>query len=431
MQVRVEDVNTVKKILHIEIPEEEVTRELDEAYKNINKTAKIKGFRPGRVPRAVLERLYKKNVSAEITSKLIQESFAEALKETDLKYVGNPAIDPPEPKAKEPYRYDATIELHPEIKDIDIKGIKLKKQIYKVTEDQVEAQLAEIQKTMTRLKPLDGERPVQDGDVVLIDFEGFKDGQPFDETRKTENFGMKVGAGQLLKEFDETVIGMTPGETREFSTHFPEDHPSEKLANTDITFQVTLKEIRQEDVPEINDELAARLGKQTVEELKDQIRENLTQGYDKRTEQEMTEQIFSAVLEQQDFEVPDIMVEYELNSIISEAERSFTYQNTSMEELGLTREILSEKYRDTAVSQVKRSLILNKLIEQENVSLSDEELENEMKEMSQALNKTLAELKNHYRQNQEELEYFKHMLLEKKVIRLIVENSELEVAEPE
>lgn len=426
MQVSVEDLGSVKKKLHIEIPEEEVTRELDEAYKKLNKTAKVRGFRPGKVPRSVLERLYKKNVNAEISSKLIQESFEAAIKETNLAYLGQPQIDPPEPKAKHPYKYDVTIELNPEISDIDYKGITLKKPLYNVSDEAVEAQLKNIQRIAKEQKPLEEDRALREDDIAVIDFEGFKDGQPFAEAQKTENYVMKVGRSQIIKEFDEKLVGMTPKETREISVRFPESYLNPNIANLELTFQVTLKEIREEFLPEINDELANRLGKENLEELKKQVISDLNQGYEKRIEQELNEQIFQEILSRQDFEVPDIMVEYELDGIIREVENSFTYQGTTMEEQGVTREMLVEKYRDTAVNQLKRRLILNKLVEQENMTVSDEEVEIGLKEMAESLNKTPAELRNYYKQNNAEFEYFKHALLEKQAIRLVIENSIIE-----
>ncbi|MBC8199000.1 MAG: trigger factor [Desulfobacterales bacterium] len=431
MQVTVEDINTVKKKLYIEIPNDVVVQELDQAYKNLKKTAKIKGYRPGKTPRSVLERLFKKDVHYDVSSKLLQDSLINAIKEKDLKVIGTPKIDPPGLDAKEPYKYDATIEVQPEIDDLDFKGLKLKKNLYKVSNEEISAQLKMLQKNLAQQKTVEEARPVQKEDFALIDYEGFKDGKPFAETQKTENFTLKVGNGKIFKEFDEQLIGMNPGESKEINIHFSEDYFNKKLANLDITFHVKLNEIREEVLPEINDEFAKDLGKyETLDELKNAISDNLQEGYKKRTEQELNEQIFTALIAKKDFEVPDIMVEYELNSIIADIERSFAYSNTSMEDLGLSKENLSEKYRDTAIKQVKRHLILNKLIEQEKLTLSDEEINNGFKEMSKVFNKPLEEISSFYKQNKDNLELFKNTLLEKKSIKLIIENSIIENVEP-
>ena len=162
MHVTVEDVSGVKKTLHIEIPQEEVVRELDSAYSQLKKTAKIKGFRPGKAPRSVLERMFKKDVHADVSSKLIKESFIDALKKTDLKVIGNPELDPPDLKANEDYKYDATVEVKPDIKDIDFKGLKLKKNRYTVNDAEIELQLKALQKNLTRHKPIAEERPARE-----------------------------------------------------------------------------------------------------------------------------------------------------------------------------------------------------------------------------------------------------------------------------
>lgn len=432
MQVTVEDVSSVKKILHIEIPEDKVVRELDNAYKNLKKTAKIKGFRPGKAPRSVLERLYKKDVHIDVSSKLLQDSFVEAIKETDLNIVGNPKIDPPGLDEKGPYKYDATVEIKPEIEEIDFKGLTLKKNLYRVTDQEMDAQVAMLQKNLAQQNPITEDRAAQKDDFVLVDYEGFKDGKPFAETQKTENFTMKIGTGHIIKTFDEQVIGMKPGDKKEIKVNFPEDYFNDKLANLEINFQVTLHEIREEVLPEIDDEFAKRLGQyETFDDLKNAITDNLDQGYAKRVEQEMNEQIFEALIAKSEFEVPDSMVDYELEGIIEEAERSFAYHNKSMEDLGLSKEILSEKYRDTAEKKVKRHLILGKIIEQEDMTLTDQELEDGYKEMSQSFNQPLEDIKNYYKQNEDKIEFFKHALLEKNAVKLIIKSSTIEEVEPE
>jgi trigger factor len=168
-----------------------------------------------------------------------------------------------------------------------------------------------------------------------------------------------------------------------------------------------------------------------MEAVKAEIRKNLENGYTKRSEQELNEQIFQTLINKAPFEVPDTLVNYELEGILDEAEKAFSYHNMSMEEMGQTREKLAEKYRDTAEKQVKRYLILNKIIGQENLSLADEELEAGYAEMAKASNQPVDEIKNYYRQNPDRLSYFKHALLEKSAIKLIISNSNIKEVVPE
>jgi len=432
MQVTVEDLSSVKKILHIEVPEDEVIRELDNAYSHLKKTAKVKGFRPGKAPRSVLVRLFKKDVHGDVSSKLLQDSFVAALKETDLNVIGTPKIDPPPLEEKGPYKYDAAVEVKPEIDDIDFKGLTLKKAKYRVTDEELDAQLQMLQKNLAKQQPVTEDRAVKEGDFVLIDYEGFEDGKPFIETQKTENFTMKIGAGSISKSLDEKLINMKPGQENEILINFPEDHFNAKLANHNILFHVTLKEIREEILPEIDDEFAKMLGQyETLDVLKKAITDNLNEGYQKRVEQELNEQIYKSLIEKTEFELPESMIAYELDGIIDEIEKTMAYYNRSMEDEGLNREALAEKHRDTAEKKVRRHLILDKIINQEALTLSDQELEDGLSEMALAVNQPVEAIKSYYQQNQDNLDFFKHTLLEKQAIKLIIKSSDIQEIEPE
>jgi trigger factor len=432
MKVTVEDRSSVKKVLHIEIPQADVTHALDEAYQTLKKTAKVKGFRPGKTPRGVLERLYRKDVNADVTGKLIQDAYMGALKETELKVVGSPSVDPPELTGKGDYCFDAEVEVHPEIADIGFANLKLKKTLYKASDEEVDVQIQMMQKNLAKREPIDEARPAQNGDFVQVDYEGFKDGKPFEETKKTENFVIKLGDAHIAEDFDKGVVGMNPGDEKEITVSFADDYFNKKLAGHTVDFLVKLNEIRKEVLPEIDDEMAKQLGPfTTLDEVRDKIRENLTQGYDKRIEQELNEQIFSQILETTEFEVPDVMVEYELNSIIADAERSFSYHNKTFEEAGISRESLAEKYRDTAEKQVRRQLILGKIIQQEKMELADEDLEKGFEEMAATYNQPVDVIKGFYGDSGDKLALFKHALLEKQAIKLIMERNEIESVAPE
>ncbi len=432
MKVTVEDQSSVKKMLHIEVPREAVVRELDSAFNELKKTAKIKGFRPGKAPRNVLERIYRKEVHADVSSKLIQEGFMEAVQQADLKIVGAPRVDPPELKTDSDYVFDALVEVRPEIGDIGFKDMSLTKTRYAVSDEEIDMQLKMLQRNLAKQEKISQERPLQNGDVAVIDYEGFKDGQPNDATRKTENFVVKLGEGRVVKDLEEGLTGMQPGEEKEIKVVFPEDYFSKELAGQEILFKVKLNEIRQEILPELNDEFAHTISDQfaSLDVLKARIRENLQNGYDKRVEQELNEQIFTQLLSQANFEVPDIMVENELEHIVADAERSFEQSNRSLEEVGLTRENLAEKYRPVAEKQVRRHLILSKIIDQEKLELTDEELNQGMQEMADNYHQPVDQIKAFYNQDKDSLALFKHTLLEKKALQIIIENNEIREVEP-
>ncbi len=432
MPFKIEDVSSVKKTLHIEVPQEEVVQELDKAYNQLMKSAKVKGFRPGKVPRPVLERMFKKDVHADVSSRLIQSSFIDAIKQSDLKIVGNPELDPPELAADSAYEYKATVEITPDISDIDYKGMDLTRTLYAPGDDEVDAQLKALQKGMAQHEKVTEDRPVQADDFVLVDLEGTHDGKPVPEFTKTENFNLQIGKAVISEDVDQQITGMKVGESKKFTTQFDKDFPNENLAGLEISFEVVLNEIRQENLPPLNDALAKKAGPyKTLDELKTVILDNIKQGYEKRKEQELNEQIFKELISRTTFEVPDAMVEMELQGIIEEAERSFAYRNTSLEDMGLSKEMIAEKYRDTALNQVKRHLILGKMIDQEKLEVDKGEVESGLKEMSENFNQPLEGIKQYYDQNKDKLELFKHTLLEKKAIKLILDSSSIKDVKPE
>jgi trigger factor len=432
MKVTVDDVSGVKKTLHIEIPQDEVARKVGAAYDQLKKTAKIKGFRPGRVPRNVLERRFRKQVHSDVTSDLIQSSFLEAVRETDLNVLGTPQIEPPELDPGSDYRYDALVEVQPEIGDIEFTGIPLKKKIYSISQGEIEAQLKMIQKNMAERKLVEEDRPIRDGDFVMLDYEGFLDGKPHEEIGSNESFILKVGSGIISPDFDAHLVGRKAGEDAEFPVRFPEDHGNESLAGKELTFRVHVKEIREEALPEIDDALAAKVGPyEDLSALEKVIRDNLESGYQKRVEQELNEQIFQALLDKTSFEVPDALLDMELEGILAETEQAFQAQSMKLEDAGLTREGLQEKYRGTAEKQVRRHLILDKIIRQEKLEVSDEQLQTGIQEMADGMHQPIEVIQEYYRENPERLNMLKQTLLEKAAIRLIMDQNDIEEVPPE
>ena len=431
MEVSVTDISSVKKKVKIQIPKEDVAKELDAAYLQLKKNAKIKGFRPGKAPRSVLERMFRKDVHADVTNTLIQNTFIDAVKEKDLAFIGTPDIDPPELDPDGPYIYEVTIEMKPELAPIHFEGVELKKTLYKMSEAEVDKQIELLQKQLAEYLPIKEERAAAEGDHVVIDYEGFKDGQAFEPTQKTENYTLKIGRNLISETFDQEIIGMTPGAQKKFAVTFPEDYHNKDLAGLEIEFDVTLKEIREEILPATDNEMAKKLGNyETIEDVRAAIRKNLQEGYDKRTEQELQEQIFEKLLTEE-FELPETLVKFELDGIISDTEMKFSQSNMTLDQLGLSREKLEEQYRDVAENQVRRHLFLSKIIEQENMELADDELNAEYDRFSQAIGQPIDFIKKYYQENLDKLEGFKHALLEKKVFDLIIDKAVIEEVEPE
>jgi len=431
MQIKIEDKSSVKKVLSFEIPKETVTKELDKAYNELKKKADVKGFRKGKIPRKVLENRFSKDVHSDVAPRLIQEAFLDAVKEHNLDIVGGPQLDPPELDPENAYAFDITVEIRPELEDIDFEGLSLKKTKYEVSDAEVEGQLFMIQKTMAKKEAVKEARPVKDTDFVLIDYEGFLNGIPYDKTPKIENYLLGIGRGALPKEFSDKLTGAIPVQDLEIEVPYAEDYYMEDLKGKTIVYKVKLKEIQEEILPELNDDLVKGLGKfETLDEVRTSIRQNLEKGYAQRVKHELSEQIFQNLLEKSKFEVPEAMIEGELNGIIMEAEQAYAANNTSLEEAGLSGDIIRTQYRDVAEKQARRHIILDKIITQAKIDLTDEELEKSFQEMAVGMNAPVEAVKNYFNRDQTQLAYYKHTQLEKKAVDIIIDKGNLIDVEP-
>jgi trigger factor len=431
MEITIEDISSVKKKLNIQIPHDDVAKELESAYANLKKSAKIKGYRPGKAPRAVLERVFKKDVHSDVASTLIQSSLIDAIKQKDLAVIGTPKVEPTELKPDSAYSYHATVELKPKLSPINFKGIELKKTLYKVSDAEIDKQIELLQRQMAQHVTIAEDRPCRDGDFVVIDYEGLKDGAPFEETQKTQNYTLKIGQAMISDDFDKQVSGMKSGDQKEFTIHFPDTYHNKKLAGLDISFQVSLKDIREQKLPGLDNEFAASLGKyETMDEVRAEIRKNLQEGYDKRTQQELQEQVFEKLLTE-NFEIPETLVQFELDNIIYDTAMRFAQSNISMEQVGLTREKMETQYRDVAEKQVRRHLFLSQVIEQEGLDIADTEMEAEYEKFAEAVGQKVEVIKDYYKKSPDKAEGFKLTLLEKKAFNLIIDNADVKEVEPE
>ena len=420
MQITVTDKSTVKKVLNCEVPKETVAKELNDAYRELKNKADIKGFRKGKIPRKVLENKFSKEVHGDVVPKLIQQAFSKAIDDYDLKIISSPQMDPPELDPDSAYCFEMTIEVKPEIEDLDYADMELNKTKYEVSDAEIEAQIHMIRKTMASKQAVTEERAVKEEDFVLIDYQGFLGDEPFAATPQIENFVMAIGTTTMPEEFSKKIVGVIPEQDLEIEVVYSDNEPDKELAGKTVTYKLKVKEIHEEVLPE-DEHLVKELGKyETLDQVKDDIRANLSKGYEQRVQHELSEQIFQNLLERYEFEVPESLVEAELNGIIAEAEQAYIQNSTTLEEAGLSKESLRKDYKDVAEKQARRHLLLAKLIEQENLEMTDKELDASFEDMAKGMNASVDAIKNYFNMDKNQLENYKHTQLEKKAVELIV-----------
>lgn len=308
MKVQLEELSSTRRRLEVEVPAERVREVLEGIYKELRQRAVLKGFRKGKAPLTLVKTLYKDWIEKEAVSRLIEQTLPEVLRQEALEPVVYPEVRPGSIKEEAPFVYTALVEIKPEIKLNRYKGFRLQvKRPKELTEEDVQKELEGMRQYMAQMKPLEEQRGVREGDWVLLDFEAYQDGRLV-EGGNVENHLVEVGSGRMVPGFEEALIGMVPGQEKEFRLRMPEDHPRKDLAGQELTFKVRVKELKQRVLPSLDDEFAKGLGFQGLEELKQKVREDLKRRFEEEHQGLLRQRALEALLEENPVEVPESLV---------------------------------------------------------------------------------------------------------------------------
>jgi trigger factor len=424
MNINVEELSSIKKKVNVEIPGDQVAKEVDSFYKDLGKKAKIKGFRPGKVPRDILERHFKDYVKAEVIQKLIQETYPAALSETNLHPVSDPMIDPGNLESGKSFQYSATVEVKPGIQLGEYLGLNIEGKKEETKDEEVEDRLKGLQDLHANLKTIPEGRPIQNGDFVIVDYEGRMDGKPLEEG-KAVDMTVEVGSGRFIPAFEEKLVGLRLEEEREIEVSFPEDYGYKKWAGKTISFHVKIKEIKEKILPTLDDEFAKDLGDySSLEALKDKLRQDVEREKKLTLERQLKDQIVDQLLQKNPFEIPESLVEEQTKALVSDTKLRLAAQGIKIETLGVTEEKLREDYRKTATKQVRTFLILEKIADQEGVTVADEEVDDRLREVAERTRQNLDVVKRYY-EKQGLVPEVKAGILSEKVLNLLLEKADI------
>lgn len=424
MQVTVEDSGSNTKSLKIILVADDVKKEMEKAYRKLSKTVAIKGFRKGKVPRKVLEREYGAKVEYETAEKMIQSTYFDALEQTKLDAVVHPEIRSQKFEDDGTFVYEAEIAVRPEFELGDYKGLEIEMESAEATDDEVAVALENMQREVAPLRSVE-DRGVQDGDVAVVDFQGFHNGQEMKQV-KAENFSIEIGSGRFGDEFEKTITGLKKGDKTEREIDFPENFPNPVLAGKKVKFDIELKEVKERVLPEIDDEFAKDAGNEynSLDDLKAAIRAKISKEKEDAGAGAMADKLMMKLLDSHEIEVPKRLAAYEINNMIKEMEDNLTNQNMTLETAGLNRDELVEQYKDTATKRVKGDFILKKIAEVESIKLNDEDIENGFKRIGERYNMPIDEVKKYFA-NRDDLLPFMNELLSEKIIKFLRDNAKI------
>lgn len=388
MSVQVEKLEKNMAKLTIEVAPEELEKAIESAFqKNKNKIS-IPGFRKGKVPRQMVERMYGKGVFYEdAANELIPDAYEKALEECGEDIVSSPKIEVTQIESGKPFIFTAEVALKPEVKLGKYKGVKVEKTESEVTEEEVDAEInRERENNARNIEVTD--RPVKDGDMVTLDFEGFVDGVAF-EGGKGENHPLTIGSGAFIPGFEEQLVGAEIGKETEVNVTFPEDYQAEDLKGKAAVFKCTVKEIKEKELPELDDEFASEVSEfETLAEYKADVKGKLEERKAKAAKEAKETEVIEAIIKDSDMEIPEAMLETQQRQMLDEFAQRMQMQGLTMEQYfqftGASYEQMFEQVKPQAEKRIQSRLVLEAIVKAENIVATDEEYEEEIKSMADA-----------------------------------------------
>ena len=427
---KIEDVSSIKKKITFDVPWQDVKHELDAVYQKVGKTARIKGFRPGKVPRNMLEKFYRQDVEADVAVNLINKYYWDALQKNGIAAVAQPEIEQAGIEAEKNFTFSATVEVHPQVEPVGYKEMELEKQEPIVTDAELEASMEQMRQMMAVLKNVEGDRGVQKGDFVTINFEGALEGNKLPEL-KSENYLLEIGSGSFVPGFEDQLIDTRKGAVKNIEVVFPENYQAAHLAGKNVAFAVEIKDIKIKELPDFDDNFMKKFGKyESIDDLRADVRRGIGEDKKKRAETAFIRQISDKLLEKNTFDVPEAFVQQQVYFMATDAQSRMVSEGMDpkkAEELAMN---YSGHFREEASKVVKTTILLEKIAEKESITATDEEVENRIRELARQRSQDYET----YRKSLEKdglLENIRGELINRKTYEFIEANAKVTLREAE
>ncbi len=425
MGVKTEQVEKNLVKLTFEVSAEKFEEGMQKAYLKNVKKINIPGFRKGKVSRAMIEKYYSPSVFYDdAINYVLPEAYEAALKESGADSVAKPEIDVEEIKKGEPVVFTALVTTKPEVKLGKYKGIEIKKTEHTVKKAEVDKELEAERNRNARIVPVE-DRPVEKGDIAVIDFEGFADGVAF-AGGKGENYDLEIGSGSFIPGFEDQIIGANSGDEIEVNVTFPEEYHAADLAGKPAMFKVKVNEIKKKELPELDDDFASEVSEfETLKEYKKSVKGRLQKAADEKAKNEAENAVIDAAAANCEIDIPAAMIEAQIDRMINDFAQRLSYQGMSLDQYlqytGSNLEAMRENFKEQAEKQVRVSLMIEAVAKEEGIEASEEEVNAKIEEMSKQYNMELDKLKELLRP--EDMDGIKKDVEFTKVIELLVKNS--------
>ena len=387
MSLQVEKLEKNMAKLTIEVAAENLEKAIERAYRKNKNKISVPGFRKGKVPRQMIEKMYGKEIFYEdAVNMLIPEEYAKAYDECGEEIVSSPKIDVVQVEAGQPFIFTAEVALKPEVRLGKYKGVKVGKIETEVTDAEVDAEINKERERNARNITVE-DRAVKDGDMTVLDFEGFVDGVAF-EGGKGEDYPLTIGSGAFIPGFEDQLVGAEIGKEVEVNVTFPENYQAEELKGKDAVFKCTVKEIKEKELPELDDEFAGEVSEfETLAEYREDVRKKLSEQKETEAKREKEDKAIDAVIEDSDMEIPEAMIETQQRQMVDEFAQRIQMQGLTLDQYfkftGNSHEMLLEQVKPQAEKRIKSRLVLEAVVEKENIEVSEDDYTKEVERMAE------------------------------------------------
>lgn len=386
MSVQVEKLEKNMAKLTIEVSSEEFENAIAKAYKKNKNKISMPGFRKGKAPRAMIEKMYGKGIFYEdAANSIIPDAYADAAKESELEIVAQPEIDVTQIESGKPFIFTATVALKPEVTLGEYKGIEVEKKEVEVTDEEVDTEINRVRESNARMIDID-DRAAQDGDTVVIDFDGYVDGKQF-EGGKAEDYSLVLGSHSFIDNFEEQLEGKNIGEDVTVNVTFPENYQAEELQGKPAEFKVKIKEIKVKELPELDDDFAQDVSNfDTIAEYKEDLKKKLAENKEEALKREREEAVIGKIIENAQMDIPEQMVDAQTRQMTQEFAQRLSSQGLSIDQYmqftGLTPQKMIEELKPQALKRIQSRLVLEAVVAAENIETSEDELNKEIENMA-------------------------------------------------
>lgn len=424
MKTNVESLSNLEKKLNIEIPADQVNTEFMNAFKHLQKSVEIKGFRKGKTPIDKIRSLYGDKIKGDVAQNLVQTNYFKALKEHDLMPVGMPDIDFKNPEEDKSFSFTAKFEVQPEIEVKTTEGLSVQKEKLNIPDEQIEKTIEQILENQAKMEEVKLVRDLTNGDFAQIDFKGFIDGEPL-ENGEAKGHVLEIGSNSFIPGFEEALIGMKQEEKKTISLKFPEDYHVETLKGKPVQFEVTLHKIQKKVKPELNDEFVKALGEHnTVEEFKKQLLDDTTTSEEKRIEQDLKNRLFKSLIKANPFDVPETLIKEQRQALVKDFQQRMQGQGFNEKDFAEYQEKWGSDFDETAEFMVRSALLIQKISKDNEIAATEKDMDAKLQEFADQTGLELSKVKEFYAQGGQSAN-LEFQITEDKIFKFLLEKAKV------